>query len=89
MPELCREELKIKQVDITHTLLNPDEVVNLDCVIDCKSYSKLSTLLRVTAYVIKFVRILKCKIKKVEAASTELSAADKAEAETRSTRPSE
>ena len=82
MPELCREELKIMQVDITHTLLNPDEVVNLDCVIDCMSYSKLSTLLRVTAYVIKFVRILKCKIKKVEAVSTELNAADIAEAET-------
>jgi len=78
--ELCRAELKIKEGGVTHTPLNPDEIVNLNCVIDCKCYRKLSALLRVMAYVIKFVRILKCKIKKVETSIfAELSAADVAE----------
>ena len=82
MPELCLEELKIKQGDVTHTLLNSDEIVDLGCVMDCKNFSKLSTLLRVTAYVIKSIRVLKSKIKKIETSvPTELSAADVAEVE--------
>ena len=78
------------QGDVTHTLLNPDEIVNLGCVIDCKNCSKLSTLLRVTVYVIKFVWVLKSKIKEVETSvSTEMSAADVTEVGDRGTRPSE
>ena len=82
MPDLCLAELKVKRGEVVHTLLNTDETINLSCVIDCKNFSRLSRLLRVTAYVIRFIRILRSKIRGGEMlVSSELNAGDMAEAE--------
>ena len=82
VPEACLKELKMTQPRGTHMLLNSGEPTDLSCLINCKDFSKLSRLLRVTAYVIRLVRVLKCKIKRIEVVVTpELSAAEVAEAE--------
>jgi len=82
IPEACLKELKITQPNRTHTLLTPGESTDLSCIINCEDFSKLSRLLRVTAYVIRIVRVLKCKIKRTKmVVSPELSAAEIAEAE--------
>jgi len=78
MPDLC---LEVKQGEVVHTLLNADETINLNCVIDCKNFSRLSTLLRLTAYVIRFIRVLKSKIREGTLVSSELNAGNIAEAE--------
>ena len=50
---------------------------------DCDMFSSLQRLLRVTAYVFRFVYMLKHKVKKLDKApSQELTAADILEAET-------
>ena len=66
MPEGCFKELKATQQGGTHTLLSSGESINLSCIINCHDFSKLSRLLRVTAYVIRIVRVLKCKVKRKE-----------------------
>ena len=83
IPEACLKELKVTQPRETLTLLSSSEPTGLSCIINCKDFSKLSRLLQVTAYVIRIVRVLRCKIKKMEVvASPELNAAEIAEAET-------
>ena len=59
MPAECISEMKA----VTHSLLTPKSSpsANLEQLISCKNYSTLPRLLRVTAYVIHFVRLLKQK----------------------------
>ena len=82
MPEGCLKELKNTQHRGTHTLLSSGESIDLSCIINCSEYSKLNRLLRVTAYVIRAVSVLKSRVKKIErVASPELSAEEIVEAE--------
>ena len=46
----------------SHSLLNSNQSIDLAEVVDCEKYSKWSRLLRVTAYVFRFVQIIKSKI---------------------------
>ena len=57
MPAECISEMKA----VTHSLLTPKSSpsANLEQLISCKNYGTLPRLLRVTAYVIRFVRLLK------------------------------
>jgi hypothetical protein len=62
--EILKEECKIK--NSAHTLVsNSDEAnVGIDCIIDCNKYSDLNKLLRITAYVVKFIENLKAKLQR-------------------------
>ena len=62
MPKECATEMKAKDV-VTHSLLtpHPSADINLQRLIVCEDYSKLARLLRVTTYVLRFVRLLKTK----------------------------
>lgn len=57
MPAECALEMKAE----THSLLTPESSpsANLEELIPCKIHSTLQRLLRVTAYVIWFIRLLK------------------------------
>ena len=57
MPIECVSEMKA----VTHSLLTPKSSpsANLEQLISCKNYGTLPRLLRVTAYVIRFTRLLK------------------------------
>ena len=60
MPAECVTEMKVS----THSLLTSNSsTVKLEQFISCENYSSLSKLLRVTAYVIRFIRLLKNKAK--------------------------
>ena len=60
MPAECATEMKVKNL-VTHNLLTPSSSadLNLEQVIVCEDHSKLTRLLRVTAYVLRFIRLLK------------------------------
>ena len=64
MPEECATEMKAKNL-VTHNLLNPtaSPSVDLQQVIVCEDYDNLTRLLHVTAYVLRFIRLLKDKDK--------------------------
>lgn len=80
--ETCLLELKVNRPSTSHSLLNASELVNLMEVVDCKKFSKLSRLVRVTAYVYKFVQRMKCKTNRQNVViSSELSSAEIARAE--------
>ena len=82
MPEGCLNELITTQHGGMHTLLSSGESIDLLCIINCNDFSKLSRLLQVTAYVIRIVRVLKCKVKRIEiVVSPELSTEEIAESE--------
>ena len=75
-------------VEMKNTTASEDEtttlilfVPKLDMVFHCENYSSLTWLLRVTAYVWKFVEVLKAKVKKSGDVSTHLSTEDIARAE--------
>ena len=58
MPEECAEELRVKDKLKVLNLLNTDGP-SLSRIIDCSSYSSVQKLLRVTAYVMKFIEAVK------------------------------
>ena len=62
MPEECAAEMKSKNL-VTHNLLNPtaSPSINLQQVISCEDYGNLTRLLHITAYVLRFIRLLKDK----------------------------
>ena len=62
MPTECVTEMKVKDV-VMHNLLvsNHSAYINLQRVIVCEDYSKLTRLLRVTAYVLRFLYLLKAR----------------------------
>ena len=57
MPEECASEMVKSQR--THNLLIPNSKPTIDEVMDCRDYSTVSRLLKVTAYVLKAVKIFK------------------------------
>ena len=62
MPTECVTKMKVKDV-VTHNLLVPNHSadINLQRVIVCEDYSKLTQLLLVTAYVLRFIHPLKAR----------------------------
>ena len=62
MPTECVTEMKVKNM-VTQNLLVPNHSadINLERVIVCEDYSKLTRLLRVTAYVLRFIHLLKAR----------------------------
>lgn len=65
--EIINAELVKKPTVTTHILLNANCNKNpplLDEIIDCTRYSKLDKLLCVTAYVLRFVNVLRHRNKK-------------------------
>lgn len=62
MPQECVVELKSKDCPITHSLMVSTTVPTIGTVIDCKRFSKLQRLLRVTVYVHKFLLRFKSRI---------------------------
>jgi len=61
MPEECLREIRTGY-QFTHNLLTFDKSSSLSNIIHCKDYSSLSKLLRITAYVIRFINILRSKV---------------------------
>ena len=59
IPELCLAELKASSKVRVHSLLTPHLPHRIGSIIDVKRFSSIHKLLRVTAYVLKFVSILK------------------------------
>ena len=59
MPEACKpEKRKLKK---TVTMLVADDTVNIASLINCKDFSSKEQLIRVTAYVLRFVMVLQRK----------------------------
>ena len=65
VPEEAMKEIVKNPQPVTHSFANTDAhqepVTRLDKIIDCNSYSTLTRLLRVTAYVLRFADILNKK----------------------------
>ena len=59
IPEPCLAELKASYKVGVHSLLTPQLPHHIGNIIDVKQFSFIHKLLRVTAYVLKFVSILK------------------------------
>ena len=57
MPEECITEMRA--ADQTHSLLSTDPPTGLTLIMRCEDYGSFSWLLQVTAYVLKFLRLLK------------------------------
>ena len=67
MPVESLEEMKSKDRKIVHSMMTAHETsIDLGQVISCTDFSSLNRLLRITAYVMKFVNILKHKVKKLK-----------------------
>ena len=68
--DACTEMAK-EPLNISHSLVN----ANVDCatadlnqIIDCCRYNSFGKLVRITAYVLRFVRNLRCSVEKVDEA---------------------
>ena len=83
MPVESLEEMKSKDRKIVHSMMTAHKTsVDLGQVISCTDFSSLNRLLRITAYVMKFVNILKHKVKKLKTPlNLELTATDISDAE--------
>ena len=83
MPVESLEEMKSKDRKIVHSMMTAHETsIDLGQVICCTDFSNLNRLLRITAYVMKFVNILKHKVKKLKTPlNLELTATDISDAE--------
>ena len=66
MPEECIAEMKAADRKLIHSLLANDSTTGLQQIMKCEDYSSLSKLLRVTAIVLKFVRLLMSKVKSAD-----------------------
>jgi hypothetical protein len=62
MPEECMTEMKVADQRLIHGLLTNSSTICLHQIMKCEDYSSLSRLFRVTAIVLKFVRLLKAKV---------------------------
>ena len=63
--EQAMAELGKCSPDVTHSLVNCQEhtrMVNFTAIIDTKKYSSLTQLLRISAYVLRFIRNLRAKL---------------------------
>lgn len=83
IPEECLEEMKSKERSMfAHSLLVVEESRRISAIMDCNDFSSLQRLLRVTAYVNRFVSVLKAKIQNsASQGSSDLVAGDLLEAE--------
>jgi len=64
MPEACAVELRAVQPKSSHILLSSSESADLACVVKLENFSKLNRLLRVTAYVLRFVKLCISRVRK-------------------------
>ena len=81
MPDECLKEMKTS-CHPTHNLVVTGNVHVLSNIIGCENFSSLQRLLRVTAYVLRFIHMLKQLIKKLNLTATlELTASELARAE--------
>ena len=62
MPEDCMVEMKAKDKNLVHGLLTTQEPSGLGQIMNCEDFNILDRLLQVTAQVLKFCRILQCKL---------------------------
>ena len=72
--------------NVSHSLVNANRnyaTTDLDQVIDCCRHNNLSKVLRITAYVLRFVKNLRCSIQKTEKTVNELTSCEIDEAENR------
>lgn len=58
MPKDCALELRGTSKETSHTLLIPGSSIGIGAVMRCQDFSSLSSLFRVTTYVLKFARAL-------------------------------
>ncbi len=85
IPEDCLLEMKCRSHKQGHSLLvaSTEPRLQLSAIIKCEQFSNFRRLLRVTAYVLKFVHLLKQQIQMDERPlNVELNAADLTETET-------
>ncbi len=64
LPVECASEMKAEDRNCLHTLLVTREPTGLSRIISCERYGSLPRLLRVTARVLRFIDILKRRIRK-------------------------
>ena len=82
MPVECTSEMKAVDRKSTLSLLVTEERPSLSQILHCEQYSTLLRLLRVTAYVLKFVKLLDPKTKSSDTSpSTDLTATEISHAE--------
>ena len=68
MPEECRAEMK--KIELAHGLLAATEPPGIGQLMRCENFSSLRRLLAVTAYVLKFCRTLRSKVRHDSVSST-------------------
>ena len=76
MPDECATEMKSPSNQATSALLATIEQSGVHQIINCKEFSSITKLLRVTGYVMKFVHILKQKVQRDGSQPTELTPGD-------------
>ena len=59
IPEPCIEETKVANRKDVHSLLTLTEILDLSSIIDCERYATAQRLYRITAYVLKFINMLR------------------------------
>ena len=89
LPRECLDEMKVgdkekwKAETSSSLLVSADQgTVGIATILKCEDYSDLQRLLRVTALILKFVKIMKAKLQKDVHTPEELTSQDVAEAET-------
>ena len=80
MPDECLREMS-KQNQPILNLLTTGTSCSIGAVINCENFSKLTRLLRVTAYVLRFCKMFKGKVQGGDTAVKELTASEMAAAE--------
>ena len=75
IPKPCIEEMMASGQRDVHSLLTSTEIPGMDCVIDCECHNTAQRLYRITAYVLKFIKMLRKRTQ-----SSELTIHDIAEA---------
>ena len=63
--EKCSEEMKTR---VSHNLLVNSNPTSIGNMLQCQNFSSLERMLTVTAYVLKFVELLRSKLKKLSSA---------------------
>ena len=81
MPEECLREIKMS-CHPTYNLVVTSDSKGLSTIVCCENFSRLQRLLRVTAYMLRFIDVLKGRIKKINITlSWELTAVELGKAE--------
>ena len=80
MPDECLREMS-KQDQPILNLLTTGTSCSISAAINCENFSKLTRLLRVTAYLLRFCKTLNSKVQGGDTAVKELTASEMAAAE--------